>query len=232
MNAIETISYKKCAIKIYQDEDAQNPREDDNAGTMLCRHDRYNLGDLKDGKTRRDVQPTVEEIIEITKRDDVLWLPLYLYDHSGITIKAGSPNANWTERGGRFACDGAGWDTSTVGIIYITKEKAVQEWGKKLCTKEVAKKAITCLEGEVETYASYLEGDVYGYVTEGPDGEDIGSCWGFFPDDSGKSSERLAYMIHEAKTEVDYWRAAKAKALKEQRLADRLEREQHLALIG
>lgn len=201
MNPVKTIPYKHCTINIYQDDDAPNPRtEHDNVGIMLCKHRDYILGD----RERGEPEPTAEEIIAITERDDVLWLPLYLYDHSGITIKAGSPSAEWIDRRGRFVGDDAGWDTSTVGIIYCTKAKAIEEWGKTRYTKAVERKAIACLQGEVKEYASYLEGDVCGYVAEDPDGEQIDACWGFFPDDREGYAKQWDYMIGEAKHAIDY----------------------------
>jgi len=35
-------------LKIEQDEDAEDPREFDNLGIMVCFHKRYNLGDKTD----------------------------------------------------------------------------------------------------------------------------------------------------------------------------------------
>lgn len=212
METIETIKYKGCKIELVQDEDAPNPRTDwDNVGVMLCKHRDYILGDRKRGET----EPGADEIIEVTQRKDVLWMPLYLYDHSGITIKAGSAHSNWIDNTNQFVGDSAGWDTSTVGIIYCTKKQAVEEWGKKKFTKEVAAKALAYLKGEVETYASYLEGDVIGYITKGPDGEDIDSCWGFFPDDSQGYGKRWDYPIGEAKSSINHW-LEKRNAQKEQ----------------
>lgn len=210
--AIETIKYKGCKIELVQDEDAPNPRIDyDNVGVMLCKHRNYILGDRKRGES----EPSADEIIAVTKRKDVLWMPLYLYDHSGITIKAGAPQADWMSSANRYACDGAGWDTSTVGIIYCTKKKSVEEWGKKKFTKDVEQRAIKYLQGEVETYASYLEGDVIGFIATGPDGEEIDSCWGFFPDDSEGYGKRWEYPIGEAKSSIDHW-LAKRNIQKEQ----------------
>src|SRR3954468_649151 len=49
----ETIKHKGLTIKIIADEDATNPRTElDNAGTMVCWHSRYTLGD--DENSRRD----------------------------------------------------------------------------------------------------------------------------------------------------------------------------------
>lgn len=122
--------------------------------------------------------------------------PLYLYDHSGITISTG-----------RFSCP---WDTSRVGFIYLAKVKAKQEYGHpefkaEGWTEAMHKKTVEMLENEVETYDQYLTGEVYGFVLEShewpfeiPDQEvdiedddltweDEESCWGFFGDDVHQS---------------------------------------------
>jgi hypothetical protein len=200
---VESIEYKKCHIELVADDNPESPREWCNVGTMLCRHSRYNLGDgYKNGKGS---QPSAEEILEITKRNDVIWLPLYLYDHSGLSIRAGSPSGDWTSSKGRFVGDGEGWDTSTVGIIYCTKEQVLKEWGKKRYTKALEEKAIKCLQGEVENYDNFLRGDVVGFVAKDPDGEQIDSCWGFYPDDSKGYGKRWEYPISEAKAAIDSW---------------------------
>lgn len=203
----EEITYKRCTIKVEQDEDAQSPREWSNVGKMLCRHPRYTLG---------DEQPSADTIIEITKREDMIWLPLYLYDHSGLTMRAGATSANWIDKK-PFVGDSAGWDTSTVGIIYCTKKQAIEEWGNKICTKAVYTQAVRYLQGEVDDYSNYLEGDVCGYSTETPEGEQIDSCWGFFPDDTEGYGKRWNYMLGQAKSSIDSWRSQRVEQLREER---------------
>lgn len=92
-------------------------------------------------------------------------LPLYLYDHSGITMNTTG-----------FHCP---WDSGQVGIIYVSKAKVLKEYGKKVVTKAVREKALACLRQEVETYDLYLRGGFVGYVVEDADGEHIDSCWSF-----------------------------------------------------
>lgn len=36
------------------------------------------------------------------------------------------------------------------------------------------------LLGEIEVWRQYLQGDVYGYVVESPEGRVLDSCWGFY----------------------------------------------------
>ena len=87
MDAIHTESYNGMTIKIYADELAESPREWDNLGKMCCFHKRYNLGDKH--------TMTVDEVQELVQREDVIALPLYLYDHSGITMNTTGFSCPW-----------------------------------------------------------------------------------------------------------------------------------------
>jgi hypothetical protein len=160
----------KYTVKVVQDIDPIDPRKDwEPLGTMVCIHRRYNLGDVKNAG--------MEDIREITKRKDIFWLPLYLYDHSGITMSTGP-----------FACP---WDSGQVGIIYIEKEKFRKEWNCKRVNK---KKVYDLLRAEVEIYDNYLTGAVYGFIVEDETGDSVDSCWGFF----GDTKECLEEGIHSA----------------------------------
>ena len=151
-------------VTIHTDEDAQNPRKEfDNLGTMICFHRRYDLGDEYQG----DIESARFYTQKVEKEGGIV-LPLYLYDHSGITIST-SP----------FSCP---WDSGQVGVIVLEREKILAEYGqgKKRVSKAMRERAIKYLEGEVKTYDQYLTGEVYGYMIEGPDGSDLDSCWGFY----------------------------------------------------
>jgi hypothetical protein len=152
-------------IKIEYDSDPMNPRTDwDNAGTMVCFHSRYNLGDEQPKGSASEYRKDLPK--------GTLWLPLYLYDHSGITMSTGS-----------FSC---GWDSGCVGFIYVTPETIAKEWGGD---REAAKR---CLEAEVKVYDDYLTGAVFGYTIHKAnccdscghnEPEEIDSCWGFYGHD-------------------------------------------------
>lgn len=186
--------------KIVQDRDPTNPREDDNVGVMFCKHGRYRLGDKNaedpfyevecgelDGQWHPveqleyaldmlqeiDADATVIRAVDgacqaseprMFLRDDIaICLPLYLYDHSGITISHG-----------RFSCS---WDSGQVGWHYVTKATADENWPG--WTEDRLRRY---LEAELETYDQYLRGNVWGYVIEDEDGDDVDSCWGFYGD--------------------------------------------------
>jgi hypothetical protein len=175
MQAIKTEIYKNHKIEIYQDSDPESPREWDNVGTMVCFHSRYTLGDKHGFGSPDEFQEWVEE----NKEDIVVILPIYMYDHSGITIS--------TSRTGQYVDR---WDSGQVGYIYVTKDKVKEEWGE---TDKAIEKATSYLEGEVETYDQYLTGDIYGFIINGlyVNGD---SCWNFYGEKSA---------IEEAKSEID-----------------------------
>lgn len=172
-----TIKYKGYEIKILYDEDPlESPREWDNLGTMVCFHRRYNLGDDHGFHDSEDVR-------DFLRQYNCIVLPLYLYDHSGITMSCAP-----------FSCP---WDSGQVGIIYVEIEQVKKEWGWKRLTKKRREKIEKLLRSEVKTYDDYLTGNIFGYQVE-RFGEDIDSCWGYYgdPEKSG--------IIEEAKSAVDY----------------------------
>lgn len=177
----EVTKYKGYDIKVVADDCNDSPRDWDNLGTMLCFHKKYNLGDKTDLKSE-DFNGW-DEIETYLKNDlkAVIILPLYLYDHSGITI-ATSP----------FSCP---WDSGRVGLIYVTKEAIMKNFMVKKWSKKLIDRSVKILEAEVKTYDQYLTGDVWGYIIK-KDGEDIddGSCFGFYGQED---------CLKEAKSTVD-----------------------------
>jgi len=105
---------------------AESPREWDNLGTMVCFHRRYDLGD-KHTYNHNDYDSWEEMENAIIKNENVaVILPLYLYDHSGITMNTTG-----------FCCR---WDSCQVGFIFISKQKALAEYGGKIVTKKLKDK--------------------------------------------------------------------------------------------
>jgi len=210
--ACHTEEYRGATITLYPDLDPDNPREaHDNLGTMVCWHRRYILGDempkvgaetwLYDFLEYHNPQaieeweryaeaadttltPALEWLLD--KADEVaVFLPLYLYDHSGIAM---STTRTWP-----FNCP---WDAGQVGWIYILHEDAKREFEWVRMTKKRLERLRETLLTEVEVYNSYLTGSYCGYVVTMGD-TDIGSCWGFEDSD---------LAIGEAKAEIDAYR--------------------------
>jgi len=164
MESVNEETIGKYHIEIFYDEDSESPREWDNLGTMICFHRRYSLGD----KHNFDSPSEARDFLK--GKEIAIVLPLYLYDHSGVTMNTTG-----------FDCP---WDSGRVGWIYITKKKIRDEYSCKRMSKKIIKRVKGYLIDEVKTYDQYLRGDVYGFrITDTETDEEIDSCWGIFGDD-------------------------------------------------
>ena len=123
---------------------------------------------IEDDLTIHDCQQLLEPYLE--------WLPLWLYDHSGITMSCGARSYPYNDE----------WDSGCVGWIIMTKETALKERIGCCGESNWREKAIADMEAEVALYDQYLTGEVYGFTLyREEDGEWIeqDSCWGFYGDD-------------------------------------------------
>lgn len=195
-DAVETYEQDGLTAYLYQDSDASNPREDvDNFGRMVCCHRNYKLSDepdcLYNGKKHTETfdEPSDFQAWWEENGKGGAILPLYLYDHSGITMSTGS--------------FGDVWDSGQVGYIYATRRMILENWNRKHVTKKLREQADALLKAEVETYDQYLTGDVYGYQIEDGDGKHLDSCWGFFGHKYAEeeAKARLADAVTNAKIE-------------------------------
>lgn len=180
-------------MEIKYDSGYESPREWDNQGTMLCWHRRYTLGDensfespddylisliekhgkADEGKYNRLSTSELIEIVHATESVEIM--PLYLYDHSGLTISTNS--------------FGDPWDSGQVGWISVDRATIEKNYNTdKQGWQEIARQV---LKGEVAIYDTYLRGDVYGFVIEKEiecqtchhvEMETIDSCWEFYGD--------------------------------------------------
>ena len=167
--AITTTDGRKLRLVIEQDQFPEDPRSWDNLGTMLCCHREYQLGDYnsnreteeqlaeicrKYGKSDEEIDEMTffEEVQFILNQDDVCGLPLYITDHSGISMQTYRFDA---------------WDSSFVGLIFVEKDFYLAQ----MCLKDEEgwkEKAKKTLEGEVKIYSDFLEGNVCGWTLYEP----------------------------------------------------------------
>ena len=98
-------------------------------------------------------------------QDTVRIFPVFVYEHSGITMSMGTSNPY----------PDAKFDSGLGGFVYLTKEEADKggwffDQAEELC------------RDYVKQYDQYLNNQVYGYGNE----ENEESCWGFFSDKYGE----------------------------------------------
>lgn len=174
MEPLNTLTYKKHTICVYPDTHSESPRTWDNITEFHCSHRRYSLGDK--GFNYSSGQECIEAVQEAQKQGDIV-LPLYLYDHSCITISL-SP----------FSCP---WDSGQVGFVIVRREKMMQEFGGRKFTKALKDRAFRIAKAEVKEYDQYLRGEVYGYQID----DNGNSCWGFY---------KMEDCLEEARNTVDW----------------------------
>lgn len=191
---VEVVDYKGYKIKIFQDDSPSDPREWSNLGTMICSHERYKLGDEQFNPDEFDGWGHLQRCLKEIK-GAVIILPLWLYDHSGISMKT-YPHGQYQN-----------WDGGKVGYIYCTAKDIRENFGveeKCYISDKQMKRAEEILVNEVATYNEYLTGDVYGYkiikeekckccghISE----EEIDSNWDIFQD--------LPDIIEDCKSQID-----------------------------
>jgi hypothetical protein len=191
MYSDDKLTVGNLTVRLEQDQDAESPREWSNLGTMVCWHGRYNLGDKHDYSTPEEFHESEEY------KNAAILLPLYLYDHSGITMSVG-------ESGNPFSSfDPGNWDSGQVGYIFATRDTLRKEYSNKRITKKRIAHATEVLKGEVSTYDDFLTGNVWAYVVEDENGDVVESCCGFVGDvdyafEQGKEAAE-AYLTNEAK---------------------------------
>ena len=184
------------------DQDIPNPRLDwDHFSHFQMWHRNYQFGD--DFKKEYDIFETVgrskyfkdeefadeypnpfdDEFKEIlAKCKDIVVLPVYMYDHSGITINTTG-----------FSC---GWDSGQIGWIWATKEEICKEYGCKILTKKIREKVEEVLRNEIKILDCWIRDEIYGYVVTDPNDEgNSESCWGFIGE--------MEYCLEEARQDAD-----------------------------
>lgn len=168
-------------IHLYPDPEAENPRDFDNLGSMACAHSRYNLGDEQEWKVGEtgDIDYDLERAREQVG-GEIIALPLYLLDHSGLRISTGDFSDPF--------------DSGQVGFIYISVERALSELGdgSEELSEEIRQKALDVLRAEVDIYDSFISGGAVRYELLDPNGEVIDSCSGFYSLEDAEESARLS----------------------------------------
>ncbi len=153
-------------LRIVPDDCPPNPRVDfDHLCTMVCFHNRYTLGD----KHNYHPATAMDDVLEENQPDGIWAMPLYLMDHSGLSIR--------TDPSLFQACDSAGWDWGKVGFIYVSKRDMRKEWPSIRTDLELAHKAEAIMRAEVEEYDQYLQGDVWDWVIERECTDPECGCW-------------------------------------------------------
>lgn len=144
------------------------------------------VGEVEEKELGHELDYILDDIVETRDclallSDYMEYLPLWLYDHSGITMSCGTRTYPYNDE----------WDSGQVGWIFAMKSTLIKEGvATEENWREVAKKT---MEYDVKVYDYFLTNQVYGYTLyeaarpenpdEKPNWEETDSCWAFYGDD-------------------------------------------------
>jgi len=126
-----------------------------------------------------------EKILEYLSSSYVIE-PIFMYDHSGITINTKG-----------FSCP---WDSGQVGWIVASHDTIKNEFGQ--INDETIEKARALLKSEVKEYDYYLTDQCYGFRLY-KSNEEIASCWGFSGEIRDVQNEIKEYLPEGCKEIVE-----------------------------
>ena len=190
MKAIETLKARlpngnKVQAELVYDQDATNPREWDNLGTILIApsksHWIASQDDVIDTSIPQGNNPFKHwenlrrEQLKLKKSDIAIAYPVTKYEHGAISLSLGYKS---------------GWDYTVSGFIYVTKEQVRECFGVTRITQSIIAQAESCLQSELDMLTAWLNGECYGWCIkeyalddDGLEWEEVGtidSCWGYF----------------------------------------------------
>ena len=217
------IGQREYTINVLPDCDVPSPLEDDDVFLTYKSNSRYVLGNTPiDGDLHARVGRRIAiygnkgaalaDALTVEEDDEPLEGPLiglavYTYMHSSTHMSTRS----WLGRAHH-----AEWDSGQSGFIYIT-EKAALEWmGGKRMTKAKLSQVYKNLEGIVEEFGRWVNGETYAYDIVGPGGLVIDSCCGFIGMDNLLTEARSAVKACHT-TYLRKWNKAIADARREVR---------------
>lgn len=151
--------------EIAQDRDPMSPRDDDTLSRIVMFHKKFDFPN-EDGYNSNDYEGWHELAADIGKNSGTHILPIYMFEHGGIEIKA-------TKGTNPYTC---GWDSGQVGFVY-TNADLIEYFGVDEGMVD------DYLIGEVEIYSRYVSGEVYAYHILDENGIEVDYCGGFYDEE-------------------------------------------------
>lgn len=187
---------------VIDDHGTESPLENDEAVIMAVYHRRY----INPAEGKLIAKPFGAGYWDLSNMEDCeafekanahatapyAVFPLYMYDHSGTSYRC-------SMGGNPFSCP---WDSGRAGIIAL-KKSDVGTPGKKYKLGDGTTKTIGSYFEQAqhmcEVYTAWANGEVYGYIVEDEDGEELDACWGFIETEGAEG-----YVMEEGKNAFKY----------------------------
>lgn len=128
-----------------------------------------------------DTKELFDVLLERLNKKGYVALPVYAYIHSGVMVST-SP----------FGCN---WDSGLSGLTYVKRTDYIKDFGTK---KNVKNSVIEDhLKGNLETFDTWLRGEVYYFLIEDSETGEILDCCGSFYGE-GYSEHMVEHINYEA----------------------------------
>ena len=170
---INRIDYKGHTIVLGYDECPESPREWDNLGTIYSNHRTFS-------PDRKSIEELIQDVGGDVYASYIPWdliakkyyfHKIWMYDHSGQTIRTGATNP--------FSCP---WDSGLAGVIVVSKAQARKEYGKTK-GKALEERVLKVLDGEIKDLDKFMQGEIYAYRVLDANGDEVDSCYGWYDQD-------------------------------------------------
>ena len=184
MEYIQECTKRNEKLQIVQDDICEDPRNWDNLTIIATLEQNHStIGDFQFKSS--------DELNEFVKDQEGIYsMPLYIYDHSGISLYCGNDTIPYPFNDQ--------WDAGCIGMVFTTKKRL------EGMEKTPRSKILDLMKSELETYSHYLNGNVYGYrhlkwsQCKSCDQEldqEVDSCYGFYGYDFDKNGLYDAVLV-------------------------------------
>lgn len=170
-----------------EDYSYENPMKDwDHVPDIMLIHRYRGLATLDDDP--RDY--SLREISKRYARDGGLALPVYAYDHSGVSFSV-SDGYPYNDP----------WDAGIAGIAYVSPEKARATWGETLTPRELREKCRDSIKSLVALMNAVAANECYFVTWYDTECNPVDSCGGFWKTDNYSYEEMFHDMADMAPAE-------------------------------
>lgn len=198
-------------------------RVDENFGTMVCFHRRYDLGDEHNYDSSDDFIKDlyIQSVGGGEQGEEKYEALMERLENSSDTLYGSAEQIRAVNRElmaqiekenvvlPLYLLDHSGlamnttgfndpWDSGQVGLIFVSNKSVCEEYGVERVTPSVRQQAENQLRQEVEIYDAYLRGECYGYELY-KNGELTDSCWGFIGSFDTACKDIAEYLPDECK---------------------------------
>ena len=174
MECIQEHTKEQEKLEIMIDDSCESPREWDNLTVIVTIENNHNtIGDFQVNSSEE-----LRQMLEDKKAKYAI--PLYMYEHSGISLKCFEDKVGYPYNDQ--------WDAGCIGMVFTTEE-LLHRYNITGLTHMTKNEVIDQMKAEVNVYSNWCNGECYGFrLSKVSDcdkcnqtvEQEIDSCYGFY----------------------------------------------------